>query len=312
MGFFIHNYQRFSGNATQLADLAMDCARQLSLPGDISKISERLIRYYVTEGLLSRPIRIGREAEYSYKHLLQFLASRSLMEQGYPMQKVADYISGLDRKELEPLALNQTKPSLAELLVASFRQSEKSSLRPAMQSRGRGFLPTSDMNTMDSIPMMSKSIADEKLDKKKAGSRTSLSSETYLEGMRRTGVVNTRELVNDLKLDITEVKTMMSEVFNSLASTVQPAVIKVSEDAQEKFHEDIQRLRCDLDNLCQKIDSSIHMFMDKQSDLMKYASDMQADMAHRQQMHIQKLEEMIFQLRDEMMAQKFINQKQEK
>ena len=312
MGFFIHNYQRFSGNATQLADLAMDCARQLSLPGDISKISERLIRYYVTEGLLSRPIRIGREAEYSYKHLLQFLASRSLMEQGYPMQKVADYISGLDRKELEPLALNQTKPSLAELLVASFKQSEKSSLRPAMQSRGRGFLPTSDMNTMDSIPMMSKSIADEQSGKKQAGSRTSLSSETYLEGMRRTGVVNTRELVNDLKLDITEVKTMMSEVFNSLASTAQPAVIKVSEDAQEKFHEDIQRLRCDLDNMCQKIDSSIRMFLDKQTDLMKYASDMQADMTHRQQMHIQKLEEMILQLREEMMVQKFINQKQEK
>lgn len=315
MGFFIHNYQRFNGNATQLADLAMDCARQLSLPGDISKISERLIRYYVTEGLLSRPIRIGREAEYSYKHLLQFLASRSLMEQGYPMQKVADYISGLDRKELEPLALNQTKPSLAELLVASFKQSEKSSLRPAMQSRGRGFLPTSDMNTMntmDSIPMMSKSIADEQPGKKQAGSRTSLSSETYLEGMRRTGVVNTRELVNDLKLDITEVKTMMSEVFNSLASTAQPAVIKVSESAQEKFHEDIQRLRCDLDNFCQKIDESLHQIRKQQDVMMKENLIRNEDFAHRQQMHIQRLEEMIMKLREEMMAQKFINQKQEK
>jgi DNA-binding transcriptional MerR regulator len=312
MGFFIHNYQRFSGNATQLADVAMDCARQLSLPGDISKISERLIRYYVTEGLLSRPIRIGREAEYSYKHLLQFLASRSLMEQGYPMQKVADYISGLDRKELEPLALNQTKPSLAELLVASFKQSEKSSLRPAMQSRGRGFLPTSDMNTMDSIPMMSKSTADEQPGKKQAGSRTSLSSETYLEGMRRTGVVNTRELVNDLKLDITEVKTMISEVFNSLASTAQPAVIKVSEDAQEKFHEDIQRLRCDLDNFCQKIDDSLHQMRKQQDVMMKETLIRNENFADQKQMKLQRLEEMILQLREEMMTQKFINQKQEK
>jgi DNA-binding transcriptional MerR regulator len=312
MGFFIHNNQGFSGNAAQLADLAMDCTRQLSLPGDINKISERLIRYYVTEGLLSRPIRIGREAEYNYKHLLQFLASRSLMEQGYPMQKVADYISGLDRKELEPLALNQTKPNLAELLVASFKHSERSSLRPPMQSRGRGFLPTSDMSTMDSIPMRSKSSADEQFDKKQPGSRTSLSSESCQEGMRRAGVVNTRELVNDLKSDIAAVKTMMSDVFNSLASTTQPAVIKASEDAQDRFHEDIQRLRCDLDNLCQKIDTSIHMFMDKQSDLMKYASDMQQDMVHRQQMHIQKIEEMILHLREEMMAQKLMNQKQQK
>jgi hypothetical protein len=228
------------------------------------------------------------------------------------MQKVADYISGLDRKELEPLALNQTKPSLAELLVASFKQSEKSSLRPVMQSKGRGFLPSSDMNTMDSIPMMSKSTADEQQGKKQAGSRTSLSSETYLEGMRRTGVVNTRELVNDLKLDVTEVKTMMSDVFNSLASTAQPAVIKVSEDAQEKFHEDIQRLRCDLDNFCQKIDESLHQIRKQQDVMMKENLIRNEDFAHRQQMHIQNLEEMILQLREEMMAQKFINQKQEK
>jgi hypothetical protein len=66
MGFFIQNYQRFSGNAAQLADVALDCAQKLSLPGDNSKISERLIRYYVTEGLLSRPIRIGRDAEYQW------------------------------------------------------------------------------------------------------------------------------------------------------------------------------------------------------------------------------------------------------
>jgi DNA-binding transcriptional MerR regulator len=312
MGFFIHNYQRFSGNATQLADLAMDCVRQLSLPGDISKISERLIRYYVTEGLLSRPIRIGREAEYNYKHLLQFLASRSLMEQGYPMQKVADYISGLDRKELEPLALNQTKPNLAELLVASFKQSERSSLRPAMQSRGRGFLPTSAMSSMDSIPMGSRSIADEQLDKKQAGSRTSLSTESYQDGMRRTGVVNIRELVNDLKLDITEVKTMMSEVFSSLASTAQPAVIKISDAAQEKFHEDIQRLRCDLDNFCQKIDDSLHQMRKQQDVMMKETFLRNENFADQQQSHIKRLEEMIMKLREEMITEKLINQKQQK
>jgi DNA-binding transcriptional MerR regulator len=298
MGFFIQNYQRFSGNATQLADVALDCAQKLSLPGDNSKISERLIRYYVTEGLLSRPIRIGRDAEYHYKHLLQFFASRSLMEQGYPMQKVADYINGLDNDLLEPLALNQTKPNLAELLVASFKQPNTGNLR---NSRRSGTSPLSSRGaTMDSISMMSLNSADHQLDKTQKGSRSGLSSETYLEGMKRTGVVNTRELVGDLRLEVTELKTMVSDIFNNLASTAQPAVIKVSGDVQEKFHEDIQRLRNSLDSFCQKMDSSIHMFMDKQSNIVEHVSKMQQDMALRQEMHNRQLEEMIMQLKDEL------------
>jgi len=244
MGFFIHSYQRFSGSAADLADLAITCSRNLGLPGDASKISERLIRYYVTEGLLSRPIRIGRDAEYSYKHLLQFLASRTLMEEGYPMQKVADYISGLDQQHLEPLALGQTKPNLAELLVASFKHPEKT-LRA--NKSVADFLPRSPV---DSIPMMSLSGAEaNKLDKSR---KTMSSLESYQDGMRRTGVVNTRELVGDLRLEVTELKTMVSEIFNNLASTAQPAIIKVSDDAQEKFHEDIQRIRNSLDSFCQK------------------------------------------------------------
>jgi len=302
MGFFIQNYQRFSGNATQLADVALDCAQKLSLPGDNSKISERLIRYYVTEGLLSRPIRIGRDAEYHYKHLLQFLASRSLMEQGYPMQKVADYINGLDVDLLEPLALNQTKPNLAELLVASFKQPDRGNLR---NNRRSGASPLSSRSTtMDSIPMMSLGSAHEQLDKTQKGSRSSLSSETYLEGMRRTGVVNTRELVGDLRLEVTELKTMVSEIFNNLATTAQPAIVKVSGDAQEKFHEDIQRIRNSLDSFCQKMDSSMHMFMDKQTDIVKHLTDMHHDMAHRQEMHIRQLEEMIMKLKEEAIIQK--------
>lgn len=292
MGFFIQNYQRFSGSASELADLAITCSRNLSLPGDSNKISERLIRYYVTEGLLSRPIRIGRDAEYSYKHLLQFLASRSLMEEGYPMQKVADYIAGLDLRQLEPLALGQTKPNLAELLVASFKHPEKS--QRSMRAKA-DFLPSSPM---DSIPMMSLGASADRLEKSRK-SLSSLDAESYREGMRRTGVVNTRELVNDLKLDITEVKTMMSDVVSGLSSVAQPAAIQLPKDMQEN----IERLRCDLNNFCQKIDESIHVLIDKQSVLLKETQIRNEDYAHRQQMHIQRLEEMILQLKDEIKNQ---------
>lgn len=293
MGFFIHNYHRFSGSASELADLAINCSRRLSLPGDTSKISERLIRYYVTEGLLSRPTRIGRDAEYGYKHLLQFLASRSLMEEGYPMQKVADYISNLDISQLEPLALNQTKPNLAELLVASFKHPEKT---PRSIRSKADFLPSSPMG---SIPMMSLGADANRLDKSKR-CLSSFDAESYREGMKRTGVINTRELVSDLKLDITEVKTMMSEVFNSIATVAQPAVTQLPKDIQENF----ERLRCDLSNFCQRIDESLHHVRNQCDSMIKENFLRNEDFAHRQQLHIERLEQMILQLKDEIRSQK--------
>ncbi len=291
MGFFIHSYQRFSGSAADLADLAITCSRNLGLPGDASKISERLIRYYVTEGLLSRPIRIGRDAEYSYKHLLQFLASRTLMEEGYPMQKVADYIAGLDQQHLEPLALGQTKPNLAELLVASFKHPEKT---PRANKSVADFLPRSPV---DSIPMMSLSSAEaNKLDK----SRKTISSlESYQDGMRRTGVVNTKELMNELRLEITEVKHAMSEIVNGLSTVAQPARLESTKELQENF----DRLRCDLSNFCQKIDESLHHIRNQHDAMLKENFLRNEDFAHRQQVHIQRLEEMILQLREEIKKQ---------
>ena len=121
MGYFIKSNQGFIGNSEELALTAMIAANGLFLPGDHDKINERLVRYYVTEGLVTRPTRIGREAEYGYLQLLQFLGSRFLVEQGYPLAKVAPYIQGLSNDQLEDMLMNKHKPSLAELLVAGYK-----------------------------------------------------------------------------------------------------------------------------------------------------------------------------------------------
>jgi len=122
MGFFINEHQRFSGNATDLANLASQCTRYLQLPGDLDKINERIVRYYVAEGLVGRPERVGRDAQYGYIHLLQFLAGRFLVESGFPMQKVGPYLMTQSIHQLETLVMNRNKPNMAELLVASFQR----------------------------------------------------------------------------------------------------------------------------------------------------------------------------------------------
>jgi len=134
MGFFIDQHQGFKGNVQDLVDLATKCCRFLNLPGDVEKINERTVRYYVTEGLVDKPLRIGRDAEYSYRHLLQFLVSRYLVNGGYPMAKVAPFIDAKRIDELELFLSNPVKPNLAELLVASFAKRGNQTRQEAMRA----------------------------------------------------------------------------------------------------------------------------------------------------------------------------------
>ena len=158
MGFFIQEYQDFRGNVLELSALAIRCSNFLNLPGDTDKINERTIRYYVTEGLVDRPTRIGRDAEYEYIHLLQFLASRYLVASGYPMAKVAPYIASRSMEDLAKFVSNPTKPNLAELLVASFAK-ERLSTYPTKDRSLR--VQSSSMQS--AAPRMSKMQSEEYL-----------------------------------------------------------------------------------------------------------------------------------------------------
>ncbi|MDA0674485.1 MAG: MerR family transcriptional regulator, partial [Cyanobacteria bacterium] len=46
-------------------------------------VNPRLVRYYTTQGVIDRPLRQGREARYTYRHLLQLLVVRRLLPEGY-------------------------------------------------------------------------------------------------------------------------------------------------------------------------------------------------------------------------------------
>lgn len=152
MGFLINQYQGFSGNAVEMASVATQCAQFLQLPGDLDKINERLVRYYVAEGLVDRPKRIGRDAEYGYSHLLQFLAGRFLVDAGFPMQKVAPYLASLEVAQLEALVMNKTKPNMAELLVASFQNPSSKGLRSASDDQASAIRKIKIKDSSSEIP----------------------------------------------------------------------------------------------------------------------------------------------------------------
>ena len=119
----ISDYTDFSGSATDLAALAIACGQDFGLPLDPDKTNERLVRYYASEGVIDRPDRVGRDAAYGYRHLLQLLTARRMLQAGTALSVIGPHNSTATTKALEE-ALAKPLPTAAELLVSSFLQSK--------------------------------------------------------------------------------------------------------------------------------------------------------------------------------------------
>ena len=113
------NQRNFTGNATALCEAALVCAHSLGLELDEDKTGERLVRYYVTEGVIDRPERVGRDAAYGWRHLLQFLTARRMAQAGTALSVVAQHNAAATTKALEE-GLSRPLPTAAEILVSGF------------------------------------------------------------------------------------------------------------------------------------------------------------------------------------------------
>ena len=82
-------YTEFVGNAEELAAAAVQCGAELAWTFvDSEKLNERLVRYYAAEGVMDKPDRLGRDAMYQFRHLLQLLTARRMQEQGISLATI--------------------------------------------------------------------------------------------------------------------------------------------------------------------------------------------------------------------------------
>ncbi|MEY4530801.1 MAG: hypothetical protein RLZZ156_1522 [Deinococcota bacterium] len=82
-------------------------------------ISVRNLRHYASEGLIDEPLKQGREARYSYRHLIQVLLLRRAMAEGYTskllygmMRRATTELEALLRGDL-PAFVNKSERSRA-------------------------------------------------------------------------------------------------------------------------------------------------------------------------------------------------------
>ena len=98
-------YKNWRGTAAELAGTATELLESLGF--DAQRINERLVRYYVQQGVLERPAREGREAMFGFRQLLEMVVARELADDGWPLAKIAAWIRKADRKALLDLVDNR-------------------------------------------------------------------------------------------------------------------------------------------------------------------------------------------------------------
>jgi DNA-binding transcriptional MerR regulator len=107
------NHEEFWGPAEELIDRAKRLQKTIGV--NLKTISVRLVRYYVAEGVIDKPDRLGREAAFHYKHLLQLLLARRLSEHGMMLADIKTLVSGQSVLELEGILKGSIQPLLDEI-----------------------------------------------------------------------------------------------------------------------------------------------------------------------------------------------------
>ena len=78
----------FKGSLNDFIKKIKECNNYYDIQDD--KITERLVRYYITQSIIPRPNRDGKEFFYMYEHLLKFLYARKQIIDGWPLSKLKE------------------------------------------------------------------------------------------------------------------------------------------------------------------------------------------------------------------------------
>jgi DNA-binding transcriptional MerR regulator len=125
----------FQGSADDLIVSAQEVAKILNLDQEATEGNERLVRHYVSVGVVDKPTREGRDALYGFRHLVQFVAARRLLAEGFPLAKIAKYTGAVPTDAITDYLEKPERTNEAELLVAAFRSESSSRNSPPGASR---------------------------------------------------------------------------------------------------------------------------------------------------------------------------------
>src|SRR5262245_45122322 len=133
----------WTGDVTELARLAGEILAARGLADASTEPTVRVIRDYAQRGIVSRAERQGKEAIYGYRQLLEFVAARVLVGDGWPLAKIAEHFAHIADSELRDLISGDQARNRA-IAVAQRLRSEAHLTPPTVHGKASRYRPSPD------------------------------------------------------------------------------------------------------------------------------------------------------------------------
>lgn len=118
--------KNFKGSLSDFIKKIKECNHYYDIQDD--KITERLVRYYITQSIIPRPKRDGKEFFYLYEHLLKFLYARKQIMDGWPLSKLKEMMKFEENQYFEDFFNTSFKTDSSNdsmSLIKSFKSESK-------------------------------------------------------------------------------------------------------------------------------------------------------------------------------------------
>jgi DNA-binding transcriptional MerR regulator len=127
----LENYSDWSGNIDDLRSTAHQIIEEHEIENVAEIYSVRLVRDYVSRGLLGVVERSGKELLFEYEQLLRFIVVRVMLEDGWSLGKIQDQLALSSLTEIEDLLPSENKRAMdtIERLRAAVRSESSLSAR---------------------------------------------------------------------------------------------------------------------------------------------------------------------------------------
>jgi DNA-binding transcriptional MerR regulator len=147
-------FKGFWGTGAELTERAKVLSKAMGLKSE--KLTERLIRYYASEGVLDKPDRLGREAAYHFRHLLQLLTARRLVDEGVSLIAISKFNLNKSTDELDQGLLKPSKDEARAVTEKYLENVVTTKDRPLIKAQ-----PDSMSDVLTQIKELKRNIGDE-------------------------------------------------------------------------------------------------------------------------------------------------------
>ena len=89
----IEEYKKWTGNLDDLRSVSYTIVNEYEIENIEEQYSVRLIRDYISRGLLGSTERAGKELFFKYENLLRFIVVRVMLADGWSLTKIQDQLS---------------------------------------------------------------------------------------------------------------------------------------------------------------------------------------------------------------------------